>query len=126
MGNALSCPGSDQAGASAGFSAFMGAFGLGGLDEVAGGSSPTADATNQLNTAKDNLAALQKKWQDIIDSEKEAITEDQIAYLQDLVNFSNVETALLQEKLFEQSEKNTLLIGMLMCLVIFLILFDIL
>ena len=124
MGSKFSCPGSDQAGASAAANAFLGAFGLSDLSSVTGSDGNSAQ--DKLNDANAALTKLEAAWQEKIASEKTEITEDQISYIQNLLDFSNVETSLLTEKLYEQNGRNTLLIGMLICLVIFLILFDIL
>ena len=123
MGGSYSCDGSTKAALGAASQALLGTIGLGSLAEDS--DDPNSGA-NKLAAANDALTKLQQVWTDRIESAKTKITEDQISYLQNLLDFSDVESALISEKLYEQEGRNTILIGMLLCLVIFLILFDIL
>lgn len=126
MGGEFSCPGSNIAGAAGAGNALLGAFGLQDVAALSGKDGPTKKAEDDLEEARGNFEDIQSKWAEILLSKKFTITSDQIAYVQNTIEFSKIQSDSMDEKLFETTTRNSLLIGMLIVLVIFLILFDIL
>jgi hypothetical protein len=115
-----SCDGSAAAGITGALKGSLGMFGLGGL------IPSDSDAQDMLAQAQKNYTAATTKWTNAISDEKSAINEVQNQYLQQCIDFSSKQQQIINQLLGEKIETNSLMIGMLFILIIFLILYDIL
>jgi hypothetical protein len=119
QGGSPTCDGSWKAGLLGAAKGFVSMVGLGGLIP---GDNTAKDA---LESAQSNLQSATTQWNKAIQAEQDVILQDQIAYVQQLVNFASDQQQAVNEMLGEKEETNGLLISMLVVLVIFLILYDI-
>ena len=116
-----SCDGSTGAGITGALKSVLGVVGaseMPGLDDSV--------ASDALDKAKSDLTTTQTYYNNLISSAKLKNLEDQTSYLQDLMNFSNLQNSVVTTTIEQKQAKDELLIYMLIVLVIFLILFDIL
>lgn len=97
-------------------------LGLFGMGELASGDDKT---TQDLQDAQKAFNDAKEAWNETIADEKYKIQEDQLGYLQELMNYGTLQESLINETLSESVGKNTILIYMLVVLVFFLIVFDI-
>ena len=92
-----------------------------------GGLIPTDNsAQDDLTAAQASLSNATAQWNKAIAAEQDVILEDQISYVNELVAFASDQQQAVNEMLGEKVQTNGLLIGMLVVLVIFLILYDVL
>ena len=97
----------------------LGMFGLNGLLPSSG------VAKEELLKAQQAMEKAQTEWAAIIQDVKFKIIQDQLSYLQELMNFSNLQVNVMFETVNEKIATNSLMITMLVILVVFLILYDI-
>ena len=119
QGGSPTCDGSWKAGLLGAAKGFVGMIGLGGL------IPQDNSAKEALESAQSSLQNATTQWNKAIQAEQDVILQDQIAYVQQLVVFASDQQQAINEMLGEKEETNGLLIGMLIVLVIFLILYDI-
>lgn len=119
FGGSTSCDGSTRAGGMAGVKAFCGMLGLGAL------VPEDNNAKEALQAAQASLTNAQTQWNKAIQDEQNVILQDQIKYVQQCVVFASDQQQAINEILSEKEQTNGLLIGMLIVLVIFLILYDV-
>lgn len=120
QGGSPTCDGSWKAGLLGGAKGLVSIIGLGGL-------IPTDNsAQDDLTAAQASLSNATAQWNKAIAAEQDVILEDQISYVNELVAFANDQQQAVNEMLGEKVQTNGLLIGMLVVLVIFLILYDVL
>ena len=115
-----SCDGSVAAGITGALKGSLGMFGLGGL------IPSDSDAQEMLTQAQQNYTKATTTWSNAISDEKSAIEEAQNAYLQECIDFSIKQQQIINQLLGQKIGTNSLMIGMLFVLIIFLILYDIL
>jgi hypothetical protein len=118
-GASLNCDSSGSAGFLGTLQSVLGLIGLSGLID------PTHDSDLALEKARQDLQKATEEWNQKLSDAKSEIVQDQLTYLQNLTNFSSVQTSAVETSLQEQITVNFTLIIMLVFLVIFLILFDI-
>lgn len=94
----------------------LGLIGLGGLGKN--------NNDNELTKAQENLKDVQAKWTEKLEEIKEQISEDEMSFLETTIEDVEDQQKNIDEILSEKIKKNTLMIGMLLFLVTFLILFD--
>jgi len=116
-----SCDGSVKAGFLGAATGLLNIVGLGGLVPNNG----QADAQAALTAANNALQSATTQWTTAITNEKYKIIEDQIDNVQSLVTTATNQQAVINESLGEKIETNALLIGMLVALVAFLVMYDI-
>lgn len=112
----MSCDGSTRAGFLGASNATLSLMGLGGFWENTDSKS--------LKEAQQELASAQKKWKTKLDNIKGKITEDEMKVLDIQIQKASRQHDVAEEILGEKIQKNTLVIGMLLVLVFFLIIFD--
>lgn len=117
-GSPITCSGGAIAGLEGFGSGILGVLGLGGL------VNPTGESDKELEQARQDLAKATSDWNQRLSDAKSGIVQDQLTYLQNLTNFTSVQSSAVEASLQEQISINFTLIIMLICLVIFLIIFD--
>jgi hypothetical protein len=120
QGGSPSCNGSWKAGLEGAAKGFVNIIGLGGL------IPQDTQGQDDLSAAQASLSSATTEWNKAIAAEEARITEDQISYLQTLIVFASDQQQAINTMLSEKEQTNSLLIGMLIVLVIFLILYDVL
>jgi preprotein translocase subunit SecF len=113
--------GAKAAGAEIGRS-LLGMFGAGDLIP----NNAEKNAQKALQQARETFNEVSQKWTEAIENQKNQIVQSQIKYLKEQVTYTQTASSIVSETLGEQLETHGTLIGMLVVLVIFLILFDIL
>jgi preprotein translocase subunit SecF len=113
--------GAKAAGAEIGRS-LLGMFGAGDLIP----NNAEKNAQKALQEARETFNEVSQKWTEAIENQKNQIVQSQIKYLKEQVTYTQTASSIVSETLGEQLETHGTLIGMLVVLVIFLILFDIL
>lgn len=102
--------------------------GKGILNLVGAGALIPSDnqAQEDLQAAQTSLSVATTEWNKAIADEKAVIVTDRERYLRQLITFSSDQQSVINEMLGEKIQTNSLLIGMTVILIIFLILYDIL
>ena len=113
--------GAKAAGAEIGRS-LLGMFGAGDLIP----NNAEKNAQKALQEARETFNEVSQKWTEAIENQKNQIVQSQIKYLKEQVTYTQTASSIVSETLGEQLETHGTIIGMLVVLVIFLILFDIL
>ena len=124
--DSASCDGSVGAGFKGAVAGLLNIAGLGGVFSSISGMNPAQDEQEKLQGLQSNLTAITTKWQTAITNEKFKGLEDIDSFLQALITTSQEQQSVINEVLNEKVSTNSLMIGTLVILVVFLILYDIL